>query len=297
MVRINQKPVAPSPPQSSAAASSARTAATSLRSRLAEEIQQDLPVPVNQEKRASRLVRNWHRLLERMVLVMKAASLKSVDEHWENQALLNDAKELEGTQMAHPTRQQTAQRQSKPRRRDDLTGIGTPIPPTAKKYPYSRATCNHTDPETLEQTLKAAGGAHLVDGVRVPFYSWVCSRCGARWQRIEAGRDLSRHPQDRQPVQVVTVAEPLRAPCPKVGHFPKTSSSSSSRALVPSVGSRPDVPVKSEGRMSQGVGAGYPKPARIQPTSAGAQAQTPTDALPDVMMIHSDLEDEDSPPP
>ena len=147
----------------------------------------------------------------------------------------------------------------KPRRRDVLTGIGPPIPPTARKYPFSRATCGHVDPETLVQSLQAAGGAHLVNGKKVPFYTWVCARCGARWQRIAADLDLSRHPQDRQPVQIATVAQPL------------TSSSSSSRPLAPSSGSRPDVPVKSEGRMHQGAGAGYPKPARIQSTSSGAQ--------------------------
>ena len=43
-------------------------------------------------------------------------------------------------------------------------------------------------------------------------------------------------------------------------------------------------------------GAGYPGAARIQPTSQGAQAPTPWGALPDVMMIHSDLDEEDDPP-
>ena len=155
------------------------------------------------------------------------------------------------------------------------------MPPTPKKYPHSRATCGHVDPETLVQSLQAAGGAHLVNGVRVPYHNWVCTRCGARWQRIAADLDLSRHPQDRQPVQIATVAQPL------------TSSSSGSRPLAPSGGLRPDVPIKSEGRMPQGGGAGYPKPARIQPTSPGAQAPLQRDALPDVMMIHSDLEEDE----
>ena len=82
-------------------------------------------------------------------------------------------------------------------------------------------------------------------------------------------------------MQIATVAQPL------------TSSSSGSRPLAPSGGLRPDVPIKSEGRMPQGAGAGYPKPARIQPTSPGAQAPLQRDALPDVMMIHSDLEEDE----
>ena len=88
-------------------------------------------------------------------------------------------------------------------------------------------------------------------------------------------------------MQIATVAQPLM-------------SSSSSKPLAPSSGSRPDVQVKSEGRMRPGdsgaySGAGYPGAARIQPTSQGAQARTSGDALPDVMMIHSDLEEEDDP--
>ena len=84
-------------------------------------------------------------------------------------------------------------------------------------------------------------------------------------------------------MQIATVDQPL----------PSSSSSSSSKALVPSAGSRPDVPVKSEGRMRPGAGA--------KPTSQVAQVPlpppllTPWDALPDVMMIHSDLEEEEAP--
>ena len=82
-------------------------------------------------------------------------------------------------------------------------------------------------------------------------------------------------------MQIATVAQPL--------------TSSSSKPLAPSSGSRPDVQVKSEGRMRPDDGAGYPGVARIQPTSQGAQARTSWDGLPDVMMIHSDLEEEDDP--
>ena len=70
---------------------------------------------------------------------------------------------------------------------------------------------------------------------------------------------------------------------------------SSSKPLTPSSGARPDVQVKSEGRMRPDDGAGYPGAARLLPTSQGAQARTTWDGLPDVMMILSDLEEEDDP--
>ena len=79
-----------------------------------------------------------------MLLLMKAATLKSVDKHWEDIALTSGEKLPEATQTAQPQ----PKKSGKPRRRDDLTGIGPPIPPTATKYPFSRATCGHVDPET-----------------------------------------------------------------------------------------------------------------------------------------------------
>ena len=100
-----------------------------------------------------------------------------------------------------------------------------------------------------------------MNGERVPFYTWVCVRCGARWQPIAADQDPSGHPQDQKPLQTVIVEPP--------------PSSSGNKALVPVAGSRPDVPIKSEGRMRPSAGA---RP------SSGAQT-------PDVMMIHSNGED------
>ena len=79
-------------------------------------------------------------------------------------------------------------------------------------------------------------------------------------------------------MQIATVAQPLTS-----GSKPLTSSS----------GSRPDVQVQSDGRMRPGDGAGYPGAAQLLRTSQGAHAPTTWDGLPDVMMIHSDLEEED----
>ena len=276
MVRTDQGTVGQGQPRSSAKASPAPTATASLRSRLAADSDEDLEVHVNLEKKAKRLHRHWDRMVEKLVFMITTAIRSAVEKHWELRGLTRDEPPQEAQAI-----QPLPQAKGKARRRDDLTGIGTPIPPTAKLYPFSRGTCKHVHPETLVQSLQAAGGAHLVDGVRVPFYTWVCTRCGARWERIAAGQDLSKHPQDREPVQIVTVDHPL------------PTNSSIGKALTPSAGSRPDVPVKSEGRMRPGAGA--------RPTFQAAQVSlppqplTPWDALPDVMMIHSDLEEEEAP--
>ena len=276
-MRTDQGTAGQGRPQSSAKANAAPAAAASLRARLAPDSDEDLEVHVNLEKKAKRLHRHWDRMVEKLVFMITTAIRNAVERHWELRGLTKD--ELQ--QEAQATQPQP-QAKGKARRRDDLTGIGAPIPPTAKLYPFSRATCKHVHPETLVQSLQAAGGAHLINGKRVPFYTWVCTRCGSRWARIPAGQDLSKHPQDREPVQIATVEQPL-----------PSSGSSSSKALVPNAGSRPDVPIKSEGRMRPGAGA--------KPTSQVAQVPlpppllTPWDALPDVMMIHSDLEEEEAP--
>ena len=160
------------------------------------------------------------------------------------------------------TTQPLPQAKGKARRRTDLTGIGAPMPPTAKTYPISRAVCQHVHPETGEQSLQAAGGTHLVNGERVPFRSWVCVRCGARWQRIPADPSQQWPPRSLTPPQTTAVEPPRKA--------------SGYQALVPAAGSRPDVQIKTEGRMRPSIEA---RP------SSGAQT-------PDVMMIHSDGEND-----
>ena len=121
----------------------------------------------NPEKRAKRIRRHWDRLVEKVSSMMTTETRKRFEQHWDMQALLTDPKPPEATQTAQP------KKTSKPRRRDDLTGIGPPMLPTSKKYPFDRATCRHQDPTTLEQALKAAGGAttNPRTGERKPFYS------------------------------------------------------------------------------------------------------------------------------
>ena len=133
---------------------------------MAAESDEDPVVIENPERKAKRLHRHWDRLVEKVCLMMTTETRKRVEQHWDMQALMNDPKPPEATQTAQPTKT------SKPRRRDDLTGIGAPLPPTARKYPVDRATCRHQDPTTMEQTLKAAGGAttNPRSGEREPFY-------------------------------------------------------------------------------------------------------------------------------
>ena len=266
MGRVNQVLDTPDPRPNSAGASGSRSAIpaspartaprarTTLRSRLAESSEEDLEVPVNPEKKARRLLHHWKRLTGKVIFLITTATRSAVERHWEQQGSTKDQPPQEVLTQPLP------QAKGKARRRSDLTGIGEPIPPKSKQYPISRATCQHVHPETGEQSLQAAGGAHLVNGERVPFYTWVCVRCGARWQRTPAGQSPSVPPRDPTPPQT-TLVEPLR---PNSGF----------RALAPAAGSRPDVPIKSEGRMRPCVEA-----------RSSSRAQTP-----DVMMIHSDAE-------
>ena len=87
------------------------------------------------------------------------------------------------------------------------------------------------------------------------------------------------------------------------------------KPLAPSSGSRPDVPIKSEGQMrpdgeavqrekirsprkfeaGSAIRPETAPPPQPPPTSQGAQVRVTWNGQPDVMMIHSDLEDEDDP--
>ena len=181
------------------------------------------------EKKARRLLHHWKRLTGKVIFLILTATRSAVEKHWEQRGLTKDQPPQEALTQPLP------QAKKKASRRNDLTGIGEPIPPTSKHYPISRATCQHVHPETGEQSLQAAGGAHLVNGERVPFYTWVCLRCGARWLRTPAGPSQPGPPQNPRLPQT-TLVEPLQ---PNSGF----------RALAPVAGSRPDVPIKSEGRM------------------------------------------------
>ena len=104
--------------------------------------------------------------------------------------------------------------------------------------------------------------------------------------RVAADQDRAKiyphHLEDRHP-----------APTSKVAQLP-----ASSGPLTPSSGSRPDVQIKSEGRMRPDGEAGSPEtapPAQPPPTSQGAQVRVTWNGQPDVVMIHSDLEDESDP--
>ena len=177
MTRICQVLGTPAPLPSSAGASGTRSVvpaspvrtapnATTLRSRLAESSEDDLEVPVNLEKKAKRLVHHWKRLTGKVIFMIATATRSAVEKHWEQRGLTKDPPPQEAL-MTHPL----PQAKGKARRRTDLTGIGAPMPPTTKSYPISRAVCQHIHPETGEQSLQAAGGAHLVNGERAVSYT------------------------------------------------------------------------------------------------------------------------------
>ena len=64
-------------------------------------------------------------------------------------------------------------------RRDDLTGVGPPVPATARPYPTSRALCTHLSP-TGETLLRATGGRRGTTTLHL----WTCKACGSRWERV-----------------------------------------------------------------------------------------------------------------
>jgi len=82
------------------------------------------------------------------------------------------------------------------KRRDDLAGVGEPIPPMQKVYPICRSVCTHED--TTGQTyLQAQGGLKKCPTLKknVPMYLWVCRACGARWVRTPVGENHSEAPK------------------------------------------------------------------------------------------------------
>ena len=105
------------------------------------------------------------------VLVLGAAIMDRVGRHW----LALARRHQPGT--AAPPR---------PRRRDDLTGVGAPVAPTAAAYPAKRTLCTHISPEG-HTLLRATGGRRRGrEGTAVAMYLWTCRACGSRWERVPA---------------------------------------------------------------------------------------------------------------
>ena len=200
----------------------------------------------------------------RILFMVVTANRMKVEKHWER-PLKSDVKEEE-------TYLPVAKGPGKPQRREDMTGVGKPIAPTAKSYPVDRAVCRHRH-ENQETALKAAGGRNnnLATGVLEPWYTWTCTRCGSRWEITQ---------RSDGPAQTTSTG-----------------------ALQPSCSSTSplDVPMKVDGaarvdprQQRAGSTAPYPNPETVaiqrqRSPEKYEQTEGPMQLLvPEVMMIHSD---------
>ena len=128
------------------------------------------------EKVRKRVIAAYRRVILRLTFVVTSSLMQRVERHWEAQT---EQRPLEEHDQPIP------KSSSKAKRRDDLTGVGQPIEPTAKTYPISRSLCSHED-TSGQSYLQAQGGQRRcpVSKELVPMYVWVCRACGARWERI-----------------------------------------------------------------------------------------------------------------
>ena len=129
------------------------------------------------EKVKRKAIAAFRRVTLRLMYVATLSLMRRVERHWEARSL--------GSEYPQENRFQPKPKSSTQKRRDDLTGVGEPIPPTQKTYPICRSVCTHED--SAGQTyLQAQGGQRICQTtkMKVPMYLWVCRACGARWQRI-----------------------------------------------------------------------------------------------------------------
>ena len=132
------------------------------------------------EKAEKRVIVAFRRMFLRLTFVVISTLMQRVERHWEAKSL--------GSTSPRTDHYQPIRKAPNSKRRDDLTGVGDPIHPTAKVYPICRTVCTHED--TTGQTyLQAQGGLRRCPTLKrnVPMYLWVCRACGARWLRIPAG--------------------------------------------------------------------------------------------------------------
>ena len=132
------------------------------------------------EKVQRKVITAFRRMFLRLTFVVTSSRMQRVERYWEAKTL--------GLTSPREERYQPKQKPQNTKRRDDLTGVGEPIPPTQKVYPICRTSCTHED--TTGQTyLQAQGGQKRCPTLKmnVPMYLWVCRACGARWERIPVG--------------------------------------------------------------------------------------------------------------
>ena len=118
-----------------------------------EEDETESRVTMSPEKVRRRVLQAYRRLTLRIWFMVVTANRMKVEKYGER-PLKSDVK-VEATYLPE------AKGPEKPRRREDMTGVGKPIPPTAKPYPIDRAVCRHQH-ENQATALKAAGGRNHI---------------------------------------------------------------------------------------------------------------------------------------
>jgi len=143
---------------------------------------EDVVPPVTAQQRLNRVVLRYTRVVRRLLWAVAVGAKTRVLRSWQRQAIADDQRE---SQLQDPPTCKKAAAKKKPRR-DDLSFVGKPMPPTNRAFPISRDWCNHlTDQKGLTSPsnpslLQANGGRA---GTRL-IYWWTCAGCGSRWQRI-----------------------------------------------------------------------------------------------------------------
>ena len=131
-----------------------------------------------------RVLAGWRRMVLRLAFLVGTATLDRVGRHWNRTALESDQPQ-QAAQLGNAAAAPAAKAARKPRR-DDLTGVGAPVAPTATAYPANRTTCTHLSPEG-ETFLRATGGRRG----SATMHLWTCKACGSRWERVPAPPSLA----------------------------------------------------------------------------------------------------------
>ena len=155
-----------------------------LGSLLKSDSEEEPPIPIRNPTRITRrATAAWRRTALRLLFLLSQATHQKVVDHWTGTAA--------GTTEPPPRRSSSSSKKTNPDRprRDDLTGVGRPIPPTGKVYPIARDQCPHHSAHG-ETLLRAWGGRKSGQ----PWHLWVCQGCGSRWERIESNDSRSHAP-------------------------------------------------------------------------------------------------------
>jgi len=114
--------------------------------------------------------------MRKLLWAVAVGAMTRVLRSWQRQTIADDQQEPQ--LQDPPTCKKAAAAKKKPRR-DDLSYIGAPMPPTSRTFPLNRNRCHHQN-DQKESLLQANGGRA---GTKL-IYWWTCAGCGSRWKRI-----------------------------------------------------------------------------------------------------------------